>query len=312
MKRLIITLLSVICLPCFGQTVINREGEIKAEPFVTPYDSLSNFRKFQHDDCEDYYHLIGQTALYIGNPYANSNNPDLVVGDEYIIQDVVPDGFWKKAVCNLVVKNLKNNKVTRINPGLMDRMNLSWIVNGYVEKLYSVYAGQDYLYYGSHQYSHNKADYLINCETNTINKHIPDGTKWTFLEIQILPRLKNDGMELDHRCGVVFVLDNSEYGKYYIYYENSDGDGANGPFVSMFKKITYHQADDLSYIKIGMSEDDCRAILGNPIRVRTTVSITNGKVEKTTVLEYYDLSITIKNDEVVEIDNSCLSNTEAL
>ena len=69
-------------------------------------------------------------------------------------------------------------------------------------------------------YSHNNADYLVNCKTNTISMSIPAGTRWKFVEIQLLPRLKNDNMGLDDRCPVVFVIENEQYGRYYVYYED--------------------------------------------------------------------------------------------
>ncbi len=235
MKRLIIVVVICFSLPCFSQTVIHRSGAINGESFVTPYDSLSNFRKLKHNDEQDYYHLIGQTALYIGNPYTDKVNPSLVVGEEYEIVDVLPDETWNGALCYLNVKSISTGQVVRVDPGALDRMNISWVVGGYVEKLHNLYSEQEYVYDGGGNYSHNNADYLINCETNTINKKIPSGTKWRFVELQILGRLKNDNMNLDDRSPVVFVMENEEYGKYYVYYEDDRGYGETGPFRSLFR-----------------------------------------------------------------------------
>lgn len=120
MKRFVILILALLCVPCFGQTVINRSGAIHGEPYVSPYDSLSNFHKFKHDDHEDYYHLVGQTALYIGEPYSGKTNPSLSVGSEYKIIDVLPDEKWNSALCYLKVKNTKTGKIIRVEPGLLD------------------------------------------------------------------------------------------------------------------------------------------------------------------------------------------------
>ena len=303
MKRFVILILALLCVPCFGQTVINRSGAIHGEPYVSPYDSLSNFHKFKHDDHEDYYHLVGQTALYIGEPYSGKTNPSLSVGSEYKIIDVLPDEKWNSALCYLKVKNTKTGKIIRVEPGLLDHLNISWVVKGYMEKLYSLYSESEYTCVGSNTYSHSNADYLINCKTNTINKNIPNGSIWKFVEIRVLPRMKNDNMDLDDRCPIVFVLENSDYGRYYAYYEDSNGNGATGPFRTIFKRIL--KPIDLSNLNItvGMTEAECRAQLGEPISTGISVSITNGKTKRNSVLVFpNNIHVTIENGIVSDIE----------
>jgi len=303
MRHFLFVLLLCFSLPGFGQTVINRSGAIHGESFVTPYDSLSNFRKFKHDDQEDYYHLIGQTALFLGNPYSNKSNPALVVGEEYKILDVLPDEKWNGALCYLKVKSTKTGKVVRVDPGTVDRMNISWVVNGYVNKLYALYSGKEYLYDGGSSYSHNNADYLVNCKTNTISKSIPAGTRWKFVEIQLLPRLKNDNMGLDDRCPVVFVMENEQYGRYYVYYEDLDGFGETGPFRSLFTVVK--APVDLSNIdcRIGMTEKEVRERIGEPIGTSKSVMIKNGKTEVINSLVFPGkIHVTVERGVVTDIE----------
>lgn len=303
MKTLIIFLMLLTCINSAGQTVINRSGTINGEQYVTPYDSLSNFRKFRHNDEKDYYHLIGQDAIYIGNPYTDKPNTRLSVGSVYIIIDVLPDEGWNGALCYLKVKDKKTGEIIRVEPGVVDRLNISWIINGYVEKLHASFAGARYAYCGSSNYSHSNADYLINCKTNTISKNVPDGTIWEFVEIQILPRLKNDNMELDVRGPVVFVMDNPEYGRHYVYYEDSNGYGETGPFCSMFKRI--QSSVDISSLDhiIGMTEEKCIEQLGEPIGTGKSVSIINGKREIKNILTFPgNVHIIVENGIVTDIE----------
>lgn len=307
MKKLLILFLPLLCLPCYGQTIINRNGAIKGETIVTPYDSLTNFRRFRHDDRQDFYHLIGQTAIYLGDPYTDKQNPSLSVGEEYIITDVLPDENWN-SLCYLKVKNKKTGKIIRIEPGAnFHALNYSWVINGYIEKLNRLYSNHEYTFEGHYSPTHN-ADYPINCKTNTINKKIQEGSIWNFVEIQLLSRLKNDGMNLDDRCPIVFVLENSEYGKYYVYYENSDGNGESGPFRTMFELLKPPKEPvDLSVINcsIGMTEADCRAQLGKPINSFSTTTIKNGKVEtKNGLIFPGNIRVTIENGLVTNIERN--------
>lgn len=296
-------------LPALAQTTINRQGAIKDdEKVVSQYDSLSNFKKLPHNRGEDYHHLIGQNITYIGNPYSKKQPTEYAVGDEFVVLDVLPDEQWNGALCYLKVKNVKTGKIIKVYPGALDYMNSSWFVDGHVRKLHSMYVSKKYIYEGE-IYSHENADYLINCKTNTINRDIPAGTVWKCEEIQLLPRLPKDGMDLDRRSPVVFVFSNPTYGNHYAYYENSAAEACTYPFCRLFtpqqKTIaseeslhSIHNADDY----IGMSESECARVFGKPIETKTSLTIVSGKREVSKQLVYsYGTVVIIKNGTVTDV-----------
>jgi hypothetical protein len=84
---------------------------------------------------------------------------------------------------------------------------------------------KDFMYLGNKGYAqyYNKQDYLINLETDTVTRNIANETVWTCVDIQVKPRTKGDGMDIDKRSPIVLIFNNPQYGKQYCYLEDKTG-----------------------------------------------------------------------------------------
>lgn len=72
-------------------------------------------------------------------------------------------------------------------------------------------------------YKWEKANGMINLETDTVTRNIPEKTIWTCVGVQVKPRKESDMSSLDHRSPIVLIFDNPTYGKHYCYLESRSG-----------------------------------------------------------------------------------------
>lgn len=239
MKRIfIVILIGLFSLPVFAQIEMFDENAKKvSEPISLPYDSLRNISKQKYGSGDSYkltlHHLIGQTIMYCGDPYFSyeSHLPFLpptpfVKGDYYRVEGILPD---EDGVCDRIsLTDIKTG--THLEEGnrfSVDNYNYKWVVVGHYEKMKSLYLNKEYVYLGTDDvsvpYSSEKANGLINLETDTVTKEIPKLSVWNCVGVQVKPRNKEDGMMIDKRSPIVLIFDNPTYGKHYCYLENEDG-----------------------------------------------------------------------------------------
>lgn len=98
-------------------------------------------------------------------------------------------------------------------------------------------------------------------------------------------------------------MENEQYGRYYVYYEDLDGFGETGPFRSLFTVVK--APVDLSNIdcRIGMTEKEVRERLGEPIGTSKSVIIKNGKTEVINSLVFPGkIHVTVERGVVTDIE----------
>jgi len=304
MKKAFITiLLSFFVANAMAQIeMFDRSVQKKEETKALPYDSLRNITTQKYgngNNCSyTYHHLIGQTLLYCGDPYSYHSDIGFVKGWYYQVDNVLPnnDGFQLTEI-------VSGEKVEERD--LYTHYNYKWVVVGHYEKIESLYLNKEFVYVGMKdvivQYEWKKANGLINLETDTVTRVIPEGSVWTCVSVQVKPRNKDDGMYLDERSPIVLVFDNPIYGKHYCYLENDMGSPYKSfldekkPLVcgrfqlksdyDKMKQYTAKRKADLTKkygasnaklivegkVRIGMTKAMCEEAWGSPDRINKTV-----------------------------------------
>lgn len=201
------------------------------EPQVQPYDSLRNMSTQRYGTKEDYHftyhHLIGQTLMYCGDPYSLYTEHSFEKGAYYRVDSLLPDDSSKGLYHRLKLTNLKSGTQTEEGDIFTDKYNYKWFVVGHYEKMKSLYMNKEFVFVGMDdvfvEYKWDKANGMINLETDTVTTGIPEKSVWTCVGVQVKPRKKGDQMDIDYRSPIVLVLDNKTYGKHYCYLEGKSG-----------------------------------------------------------------------------------------
>lgn len=224
--RKILVLLVLLAVPLLSMAQISiledKPEPIKEKSF--PYDSLSNMEeKKGYDDIYGYRHLIGQTIMYCGDPWNyNYDSPKIPVGDYYYIKDVdIYKGSSYKKYCVFKIENTKTHKESSFDFYVRSH-NEAWVVLGYYEKIKSMHLGKEFVLV--HQ-SGDEFDGLFSLDTDTINRRIENNSVWKCIDVSVKFRTNKRWQYKvnDHRCGVVLVMENPEYGKHYCFVEDQFG-----------------------------------------------------------------------------------------
>lgn len=254
MKRtIVLLLLYILALNATAQVeiielkpkTVSKIGKLQA----IPYDSMTNITPQKHGGSDNYkltlHHLIGQTLLYCGDPYYHSSKHSFIKGAYYRVDDILPDDQRKGLYHRLLLTNLNTGAQTKEGDIFTDTYNYKWVVVGHYEKIKSMYINKDFVYVGyegtligfdgiedtwNTDYVLDKANGLIDLNSETVTTHIPAGSVWTCVDVQIKPREKNDRMDIDKRSPIVLVFDNPDYGKHYCYLEDKTGK----PYKALF------------------------------------------------------------------------------
>lgn len=206
---------------------VKKVEEIKA----LPYDSLRNITTQEYGSGENskftLHHLIGQTLLYCGDPYSYYKANEFEIGKYYRVDGILPDDSSKGLYHRMSLTNVESGEQTQEGSIFTRDYNFKWVVVGHYEKIKSLYINKDFVYMGTEevfiQYEWDKANGLINLETDTVTKNIPKESVWTCVGVQVKPRKKEDYMVNDKRSPIVLIFDNPSLGKHYCYLEASDG-----------------------------------------------------------------------------------------
>ncbi len=205
-----------------------------------PYDSLTNISRQKYGTGDNYkltlHHLIGQTLMYCGGTRSYSTlrkEEPFEKGAYYKVDSILPDDTGKGLYDRLVLTNLKTGQQQEEGDLNYREYNFKWVVVGHYEKMKSLYINKEFVYVGTDglgiEYSNNKANWLINMETDTIIRNIPKESVWTCVGVQVKPRDKDDlSMISDYRSPIVLIFDNPTFGKSYCYLESQMG----GPYKS--------------------------------------------------------------------------------
>lgn len=214
----------------------------KEIPNITPYDSLRNISTQKYGTSQKYrytlHHLIGQTLMYCGDPYALYSRHSFEKGAYYRVDSILPDNVGKGLYYRLKLTNIKTGRETEEGDLSADakKYNFKWVVVGHYEKMKLLYINKEFVYVGMDDvYIRNpweKANGMINLETDTVTKGISNGSVWTCIGVQVKPRNRDDRMDLDKRSPIVLILDNPTYGKHYCYLEDESG----APYKSLMDK----------------------------------------------------------------------------
>jgi hypothetical protein len=190
--------------------------------------------------------------------------------------------------------------------GIFDKNNTQFVVVGHIEKLKSLYLGREYYYVGCKGISnyYHERDHLCKMGNNEMARNIEEGSLWTCIDVQVKPRAKNDGMDIDKRSPIVFIFDNPQYGKHYCYYEGEMGhpikshDSMEIPLLcglftdkAYYDSIQTEKEENLKkrtiemvkkygntngtfiakgIVRIGMTKTMCRDAWGEPSEINTT------------------------------------------
>lgn len=223
----------IFSLNAVAQIEMFDENAKKIEhPKALPYDSLRNINTQRYGSGDKYrytlHHLIGQTLMYCGDPYAYSFGKDgFEVGAYYRVDSILPDNPPEGKYHRMLLTNIKTGVQLEEGDLSNNNYNFEWVVLGHYEKMKSKYINKDFVYIGTDNvYLRNtwdKANGLINIETDTVTTNIKKGSVWTCVGIQVKPRKKDDNMLLDKRSPIVLIFNNETYGKHYCYLESSNG-----------------------------------------------------------------------------------------
>lgn len=233
MKKSILLLLfcSILLNPIKAQIEMFDESVQKVEePQVIPYDSMRNISTQKYGTPQNYkytmHHLIGQTLMYCGDPYGYGSN-SYEKGGYYKVNGILPDDVGKGLYHRLKLTNTKTGQETSEGDIFTDKYNFKWVVVGHYEKMKSLYLNKDFVYVGMKdvfvEYSFDKANGMINLETDTVTYNIPEESVWKCVGVQVKPRKSGDHMDIDKRSPIVLVFDNPTYGKHYCYLEDRSG-----------------------------------------------------------------------------------------
>jgi len=237
MNKIIVTSLLVLFAMQINAQIEMFDESIKKveEPKALPYDSLTNMVTMKFGTKENYKytfdHLVGQTLMFCGDPYSYGGNNGFNVGSYYKVTGTLPDDVGKGLYCRMTLVDTKTGEHKEEGDLSTSRFNARWVVVGHYEKMKALYVNKEYVYVGTKNvyihYSWKKANGLINMETDTVTRGIPEESVWTCIGVQVKPRRKtnnmNDDMQLDNRSPIVLIFDNPTYGKHYCYLENDEG-----------------------------------------------------------------------------------------
>lgn len=114
-----------------------------------------------------------------------------------------------------------------------------YLAVGHYEKMKELYLNKESIYVGTDDVFIDsygkKADGLINLEYDTVSKNIPKESVWKCIDVQVKPRKKDDGMNLDKRSPIILIFDNPNYGKHYCYLESDQGT----PYQTLLNDYNY-------------------------------------------------------------------------
>lgn len=234
MKReILIMIVCLLSIEAMAQIEMFDESAKKAEtPIVQVYDSLRNMSPERYGTKEKYsytyHHLIGQTLMYCGDPYSIlGNKGGFKTGSYYKVIGVLPDNVSKGLYQRMELEDVSTGEHKEEGDLSYNNYNCKWVVVGHYEKMKSLYLNKEFVYTGMDdvfvQYSWEKANCMINMETDTVTKTIPEKSIWTCIGVQVKPRKKDDGMDIDKRSPIVLIFDNKKYGKHYCYLEDNSG-----------------------------------------------------------------------------------------
>lgn len=227
-KTIVFITIFILALDALAQIEMFDESiQKKKEIKILPYDSLTNVKRYRYKIGDKYEytfkHLIGQTMMYCGDPYVFCSNNTFEKGCYYKVENILPDSMF--LFNRIQLTNLQTGGKTEENDIEYKKFNYKWVVVGHYEKMKKNYLNKEFVYVGFNKYCRDKADGLINLETDTVTTNIPKESIWTCVGVQVKPRKKDDGMMLcDYRSPIVLIMDNPIYGKHYCYIENSDGE----------------------------------------------------------------------------------------
>lgn len=201
-------------------------------PQVLPYDSLRNISTQKYGTPQKYeytmHHLIGQTLMYCGDPYAYRTKHSFEVGAYYRVDSILPNDVEKGLYHRLKLTDIKTGAQTEEGDIFTEKYNYKWVVVGHYNKMKSLYMNKEFVYVGMEevfvQYDWEKANGMINLQTDTVTIGIPEKSVWTCVGVQVKPRKKGDNMDTDRRSPLVLVFDNQTYGKHYCYLEDNSGE----------------------------------------------------------------------------------------
>lgn len=224
MKKLLLIVALLISNYIYSQiTIMNNERQIPINDIFV-YDSIRNMSPEKYNNKYTYNHLIGQTLMYCGYPYPTYKEPIFKIGNYYKVDGILPDDISKGLYHRLSLINISSGEKLEEGDIFTNEYNFKWVVLGHYEKIKSLYINKEFIYSGDKSYkSYEKQDQIINLATDTITKIIEDGTVWTCIDVQVKPRKRDDGMDIDYRSPIVLVFKNDKYGENYCYLENRIG-----------------------------------------------------------------------------------------
>ena len=227
MKKIIFFIVLLLANNAYCQiTIMNTEAKkIQYDNFV--YDSLRNMVPEKYEGKYTYHHLIGQTLMYCGDPYSYNQKSYFKIGDYYRVDGILPDNTDKGLYHRLSLTNIKTGEKGEEGDIFTNEYNFKWVVLGHYEKMKELYLNKEFVYVGTddvfiYRYE-EKANGLINLESDTVSRNIPKESVWKCIDVQVKPRKKDDGMVLDKRSPIVLIFDNPNYGKHYCYLESVHG-----------------------------------------------------------------------------------------
>lgn len=242
MKKIIFFIILSLANNAYCQiTIMNTEAKkLQSDNFV--YDSLRNMVPEKYEGEYTYHHLIGQTIMYCGEPYSLYRRKNYFkIGDYYRVDGILPDNTNKGLYHRLSLTNIKTGETGEEGGIFTKEYNFKWVVLGHYEKMKELYLNKEFIYVGTDDVFIDsygkKADGLINLEYDTVSKNIPKESVWKCIDVQVKPRKKDDGMDLDKRSPIILIFDNPNYGKHYCYLESDQGT----PYQTLLNK-------SLSYI----------------------------------------------------------------
>ena len=232
-KEIFILVISLFSTNAMAQIEMFDESVKKIEEStVQIYDSLRNMSSQRYGTKEEYsftyHHLIGQTLMYCGDPYSIlGNRGGFKIGSYYKVVGILPDDVGKGLYNRLELEDVETGERKAEGDLSFNKYNSKWVVVGHYEKMKALYLNKEFVYVGMKdvfvEYTWKKANGMINMETDTVTKSIPEGSIWTCVGVQVKPRKKGDDMELDKRSPIVLIFDNATYGKHYCYSEDNSG-----------------------------------------------------------------------------------------
>ncbi len=233
-KEIIALIIGLFSLPSMAQIEMFDESIKKIEtPKAEPYDSLRNMHTQRYGTKENYSftfdHLIGQTLMFCGEPYITYRNVhNLKKGSYYKVCGTLPNDTGKGLYGRMTLVDTTTGEEKEEGDLTSKDYNRRWVVVGHYEKMKQLYTNKVFVYMGTDDvflyHKWDKANGLINLETDTVTTKISKYSIWKCIGVQVKPRKKDDDMYLDKRSPIVLIFDNPTYGKHYCYLENESGE----------------------------------------------------------------------------------------